>query len=102
MRGPPIGPGRSWVLRKAIGVIAWREWSTRQSSRNPADRKLTAARDIAGTRCLSLQAGVQNPFWIRSKITLVKADIWPPMNGPVSATTSMMATIFGTKVKVIS
>ena len=32
-------------------------------------------------------------------MTLVKADIWPPMNGPVSATTSMMATIFGTKVK---
>src|SRR5438445_7536488 len=44
----------------------------------------------------------QKPCWMRSKMTLVKAEIWLPMNGPVSATTSMMATILGTKVSVIS
>ena len=35
-------------------------------------------------------------------MTLVKAEIWPPMKGPVKATTSRIATIFGTKVSVIS
>ena len=44
----------------------------------------------------------QNPFWMRWKTTLEKEVIWAPTKGPVMAVTIRIATIFGTKVSVIS
>src|SRR5690606_27978706 len=44
----------------------------------------------------------QKPVSIRWNITLVKPAIWAPTKGAEKATARRMATIFGTKVRVIS
>src|SRR5882672_7145717 len=96
-----MAPQRANVFRKSSwsnnGIEAVHAFVRDATAIEPQSSRLEA-----GAQFWRKPMDVQKPFWMRSKMTLVKADIWLPMNGPVSATTSMMATIFGTKVKVIS
>ena len=54
------------------------------------------------TRSPAVRAAGQKPVSMRWKTTLVKVDICAPTKGAETATVIRMATILGTKVRVIS